>query len=103
MEANKIRIIDFENHFFNKGYLNYLSRRKIPPRETIDKEGPLMWYNTGMSSPRSFEVDDKMVETGEKRIQEMDVNNINIEVLSLSPPGVQCLNPTTGTDWARST
>lgn len=100
MEVKKMKIIDFENHFFTKDYLDFLRRRKTPPKESIEKDGPSMWYNTGMNSPRSFEVDDKMVETGEKRLQEMDANNINIEVLSLSPPGVQCLNPNTGTDWA---
>jgi 5-carboxyvanillate decarboxylase len=95
-----MQIIDFENHFFTADYLNYLRRRKTPPRETIGKEGPVMWYNDTMGSPRSFEVDNKMLNMGKNRIPEMDENGIEVEVLSLSPPGVQCFNPKTGTSWA---
>jgi len=39
---------------------------------------------------------------GEPRLREMDDNGIGIEVLSLSPPGIQCLSPKAGTLWAKS-
>ncbi len=95
-----MQIIDLENHFFTNDYLNYLRHRKAPPKETIEKTGPVMWYNRTMSSPRSFEVDNKMSNPVENRIREMDENGIGIEVLSLSPPGVQCFSPKVGTYWA---
>lgn len=98
-----MKIIDFENHFFTADYLDYIRKRQNPPKETIDREGPNMWYNDTMCSPRSFEIDDKMADLGIQRIKEMDACGIHMEVLSLSPPGVQCFEPDEGATWARKT
>jgi len=96
-----MKIIDFENHFFTTDYLDYIRRRTEPPRETIDKEGPNMWYSETMSSPRSYEIDNKMADTDEQRLREMDENEIDIEILSLSPPGIQRFDPEDGTSWSK--
>ena len=72
-----MQIIDFENHFFTASYLGYLRRRQQPPRETIDDEGPNMWYDDTMCSPRSFEIDDRMADLGESRIKAMDEGGID--------------------------
>lgn len=96
-----MKIIDFENHFFTASYLEYIRKRQKPPKETIDKEGPNMWYNDAMCSPRSFEIDNKMADLGEQRLQDMDEGGIDVEILSLSPPGIQRFDPDDGTSWAR--
>ena len=67
-----MKIIDFENHFFTTAYLDYIRKRRTPPKETIDAEGPNMWYDDTMCSPRSLEIDNKMADLGEQRLTEMD-------------------------------
>jgi 5-carboxyvanillate decarboxylase len=96
-----MRFIDLENHFFIPEYVKYLRNRKEPPRETEEKDGLTMWYNDVLCSPRSFEMENKLLDLGEARLKEMDEKGITIQALSLSPPGVQCFEPTEGTAWAR--
>jgi len=96
-----MKIIDLENHFFTTEYIKYLRSRKEPPRETEEKDGLTMWYTDLLCSPRSFEMENKMLDLGETRLKEMDAKEIDIQVLSLSPPGVQCFEAAEGTAWAR--
>jgi len=96
-----MKIIDLENHFFTNDYIRYLRRRKVPPRETEEKDGLTMWYNDVLCSPRGFEMENKLLDLGEVRLKEMDEKGITIQALSLSPPGVQCFEPGDGTAWAR--
>lgn len=96
-----MKIIDLENHFFTNDYIRYLRSRKVPPRETEEKDGLTMWYNDILCSPRSFEMENKLLDLGEARLKEMDEKGITIQALSLSPPGVQCFEPAEGTAWAR--
>jgi 2,3-dihydroxybenzoate decarboxylase len=60
-----------------------------------------MWYNDVLCSPRSFEMENKLLDLGEARLKEMDEEGITIQALSLSPPGVQCFEPADGTAWAK--
>ena len=96
-----MKFIDLENHFFTKDYIHYLRNRKVPPRETGEKDGLTMWYNDVLCSPRGFEMENKLLDLGEARLKEMDEKGITIQALSLSPPGVQCFEPAEGTAWAR--
>lgn len=96
-----MRLIDLENHFFIPEYVKYLRSRKEPPRETEEKDGLTMWYNDVLCSPRSFEMENKLLDLGETRLKEMDAAGITIQALSLSPPGVQCFQAKEGTAWAR--
>ena len=96
-----MKIIDLENHFFTDDYIRYLRSRKVPPRETEEKDGLTMWYNDVLCSPRGFEMENKLLDLGEARLKEMDEKGITIQALSLSPPGVQCFEPADGTAWAR--
>jgi len=96
-----MKIIDLENHFFTNDYIRYLRGRKVPPRETEEKDGLTMWYNDVLCSPRGFEMENKLLDLGEARLKEMDEKGITIQALSLSPPGVQCFEPADGTAWAK--
>jgi 2,3-dihydroxybenzoate decarboxylase len=96
-----MKIIDLENHFFTKDYIHYLRNRKVPPKETEQEDGLTMWYNDVLCSPRSFEMENKLLDLGEARLKEMDEKGITVQALSLSPPGVQCFEPAEGTTWAR--
>jgi 2,3-dihydroxybenzoate decarboxylase len=96
-----MRFIDLETHFFIPEYVEYLRKRKIPPRETVEEDGLTMWYNDVLCSPRGFAMENKLLDLGEGRLKEMDANGITIQALSLSPPGVQCFEPADGTAWAK--
>ncbi len=96
-----MRFIDLETHFFIPEYVQYLRKRKEPPRETEEKDGLTMWYNDVLCSPRGFEMENRLLDLGEARLKDMDANGITIQALSLSPPGVQCFEPADGTAWAR--
>lgn len=96
-----MKYIDLECHFFTPDYIRYLRGRKEPPRETEEKDQLTMWYTETLNSPRAFEMDNRMLDLGEKRIKEMDEQGITIQALSLSPPGVQCFSPEEGTHWSR--
>lgn len=96
-----MKIIDLENHFFTSDYIKYIRNRKEPPRETEEKDGLTMWYTDVLCSPRGFEMESKLLDLGEARLKEMDAKGIDIQVLSLSNPGVQCFEAADGTFWAR--
>ncbi len=96
-----MKFIDLECHFFTEDYIQYLRKRKEPPRETEEKDKLTMWYNDTLNSPRAFEMDNRMLDLGEKRLKEMDDTGITIQALSLSPPGVQCFSPEEGTLWSK--
>ena len=93
--------IDFENHFFTREYINYIRNRKEVPREVLTKDGLLMWYTNDICSPRSFEIDDRQLDLGEGRLKDMDINGIDIQVLSMGAPSVQSLDTAAGVTWAK--
>src|SRR3972149_2435881 len=96
-----MKFIDLECHFFTQDYIQYLRKRKEPPRETEEKDGLTMWYTDTLNSPRGFEMENRLLDLGEKRLKEMDDAGITMQALSLSPPGVQCFSAEDGTHWAR--
>ena len=46
-------------------------------------------------------MENKLLDLGEKRIEAMDADGVDIQVLSLSPPGVQAFEPEEGTAWSK--
>ena len=98
-----MKIIDLEAHFFTQDYVNYLRKRNDPPREEITEKNLLVWYSGGICSPRSFVLEDKLLDVGESRILEMDKAGVTFQVLSLANPGVEQFEPADGTAMARST
>ncbi|MFC1910172.1 amidohydrolase family protein [Chloroflexota bacterium] len=96
-----MKIIDLETHFFTNDYIEYIRNRKEPPRETVNKDNLFMWYNNELYSPRTFEIDNRMLDMGEGRLKDMDKHGVAIHVLSLSPPGVQAFDADDGVAWAR--
>jgi hypothetical protein len=87
LEDPGMKFIDLENHFFPQDYIQYLRKRTVPPRETEEKDGLTMWYTEVLNSPRSFEMDNKMLDLGENRLKAMDAHGITMQALSLSPRG----------------
>lgn len=96
--------IDFEAHFYTSDYNDALYANKGRyPRLEDDPQigGRILWYNAAVPQPFAAALTDKLMELGEKRIQLMDKCGVDIEILSLSAPGVEQLDPSVGTELAR--
>jgi 5-carboxyvanillate decarboxylase len=98
--------IAIEEHIHTEGYLAYLyTRKEFPKRDLIEKEGKKFirdWW-----SPTNFRLMDpdqpnKLTDQGEGRIKDMDEAGIDMQVLSLSFPGVELFDALDGTSMART-
>ena len=99
--------ISIEEHFATEAYVDYLrSRRDVPKREFIeDDKGrkiEVEWW-----APSNFMVIDpnltsRLCDLGEGRLRDMDESSIDMQVLSLSFPGVELFDAADGTFWAKS-
>jgi 5-carboxyvanillate decarboxylase len=100
-----VKKIAIEEHFHTDGYVKYLfSRKTWPRRELVEEGGKKLvqdWW-----SPTSFRLMDpgpgKLADLGEGRLREMDDAGIDMQVLSLSFPGVEMFEAADGTAIARS-
>jgi predicted TIM-barrel fold metal-dependent hydrolase len=98
--------IAVEEHFHTKAFVDYLhSRRAWPRREFVERGGKRFikdwWSETGY---RLIDADqpDPLIDMGEGRLKLMDDAGIDMQVLSLSFPGVEMFDAEEGTDMARS-
>jgi 2,3-dihydroxybenzoate decarboxylase len=97
--------IAIEEHFFTAGYLTYLRSRKDYPRsETVKAENREMeWLRLapGCSLPSPPHLQSGLLEVGEGRLKIMDEVGIDMQVLSLSFPGVEALDPSDATSMSK--
>lgn len=96
-----MKVIDLEAHFYTKEYVEYLRSRKVPPREEVGPEKNRLYMTSDLWIPRSFELGDKLLDVGEKRLAEMDEAGVDIQVLSLVVPGCEQFDTADGTAMAR--
>ncbi|MFH1650575.1 MAG: amidohydrolase family protein [Chloroflexota bacterium] len=96
-----MKAIDLEAHFLTREYLDYLRQRRDVPREVREGDSYVLWYHEDVSSPRSPAIDEQMADMGEGRWQRMTAGGVTGQVLSLSPPTVQYLEPEEGVYWAK--
>jgi 5-carboxyvanillate decarboxylase len=98
-----VRIIDLETHFYTKDYIAYLRSRKHPPREEVREESIRLHLGHGLWAPRSFKLEEKLLDLGEARISEMDAAGVDIQVLSLAVPGCEQFEAKEGAAMAKQT
>jgi len=98
-----MKIIDLEAHFYTEEYVKYLRSRKDVPREEVRQKNIRLWMWSNISVPRSFKLEEKLLDMGEKRIEEMDEVGIDIQVLSLGAPGCEQFEPAEGAAMAKQT
>ena len=95
--------IDLEAHFYPQEYVRAMYENKGYPRfgEDDQSKGRRLWYNPEVGQPFPDALLDRLLDLGEKRLQEMDRCGIDAQVLSLSAPGLEQFGPAVGTDLAR--
>jgi predicted TIM-barrel fold metal-dependent hydrolase len=102
MEAT-MKVIDFEAHFYNRHYLDFMYAREKFPRlqqktaTTVRK----LWYFEDVGQPFTDTLLDHLMELDEGRLEQMDKYGIDVQILSLSAPGIEQLEPEAGTKLAR--
>ena len=90
--------IDFHNHFYPDAYIQELKREKGYATVSTDEQGRLLIHYTG----------DYNVVVGphidiEHRLRDMDRNDIDMQVLTLTTPGVERETPERGIRLAKLT
>jgi predicted TIM-barrel fold metal-dependent hydrolase len=95
---NLMKKIDFEAHFFTREFLKALSKNKGYPRliEGDGERNRRLWYADDVEQPFRDFLLDPLLDLGEGRIKRMDSVGIDVQVLSLSAPGLEQLDPETG-------
>ena len=96
-----MKIIDLEAHFYTHDYIEYLCNRKELPREERGDDGIKLWYTENFWAPRTYELEDRLLDLGEARIKELDADGIDMQVISLTNPNVQLFEEKDGVHWAK--
>lgn len=95
--------IDFEAHFVTKDYVRALEENTGYPRYAVDRQTGRrrLEYTGDVGEPIGDILLNKLLDTGEQRLQSMDAAGIDMQVLSLTAPGVEQFDPARGTALAR--
>lgn len=97
--------IAIEEHFHTEAYTQYLySRKEWPRREMIEESGKRLvrdWWSSTNYRLMDPEKPNPLTELGEGRLRRMDEAGIDMQVLSLSFPGVELFDAADATPLAR--
>lgn len=95
--------IDFEAHFVTKDYVRALEENTGYPRYAVDgRTGRRrLKYTEDVGEPIGDALLGKLCDTGAQRLESMDAAGIDVQVLSLTSPGVEQFDPAVGTALAR--
>jgi predicted TIM-barrel fold metal-dependent hydrolase len=98
-----MRKIDFETHFVTKDYVRVMEENQGYPRYGVDKQtgSRRLYYADGVGEPLGDILLNKLLDTGEQRLKDMDAAGIDVQVLSLTTPGVEQFDAAMGTALAR--
>ena len=99
----KIKRIDFEAHFYSQNYIDAMYKNKNYPRfeDNLQTKNRMLRYNPEIAQPFADTLMDRLLDLGEKRIQKMDKCGVDVQILSLSAPGIEQFDTKIGTELAR--
>lgn len=95
--------IDFEAHFFSKSQIQALADNSDYPRMTDagDSEKRRLWHTAEVPQPYGEPLLNSLTDLGPKRLAIMDACGIDVQILSVSAPSIDQLDPAIGVDLAR--
>jgi len=95
--------IDMEAHFYTTEYLDALRAREGYPRltEGTADQSRRLWYAPEVGQPFADFLLNALTDFGGERLEKMDALGVDVQVISLSAPGLEQLDPAVGTALAR--
>lgn len=95
--------IDFEAHFVTNDHVRALEENTGYPRYSVDRQTGRrrLEYTDDVGEPLGDALLGKLLDVGGQRLGEMDAAGIDLQVLSLTSPGVEQFDPALGTVLAR--
>jgi len=96
--------IDFEAHFVTEAYVKAMEENQGYPRYIVDKQtkNRRLWYTSDVGEPLGDILLNKLLDLGEERLKNMDAAGIDVQVLSLTSPGVEQFEAAMGSDLAKN-
>jgi predicted TIM-barrel fold metal-dependent hydrolase len=97
--------IDFEAHFVTQDYVKTMEENQGYPRYVIDEntQNRRLWYTPDVGEPLGDELLNKLLDLDDRRLSDMDEAGVDVQVLSLTSPGVEKFEPSLGADLAQRT
>ncbi len=102
--SGKMKMIDFEAHFYTQACVDYLKKRTCAP--CLSKTATPGTYNLQFTNQVSLEHNEeilgRLLDIGEERVAWMDQNGLDMQILSLDvPSGVESFDYQDATALAR--
>ena len=96
--------IDFEAHFATEEWIDALYKNQGYPRLVEDKAAQTrrMYFTANACEPFTDVLLGNLLDVGDKRLKSMDAARVDMQVLSLTAPGVESLDPELGEPLAKS-
>jgi len=95
--------IDIEAHFYTKDYVGALNENRSYPKFVWEESTYWLWYTEDVCRPHRGAFLEKLLDVGENRLKEMNRAGIGKQILSLSTPGVEQLDPLIAKRLAKET